>query len=313
VKVGIYGDTGMVGKELDRTLAHHDKAEVIFRQNSKRSEGDVSDCDVAFLATRDPESMAFAPEALDAGARVIDMAGAYRLPQEEFEAWYNLKHETPDLLRDAVYGMPALYADQIARARLVANPGCYPTSVILPLRPLRNLVGGPAVVVATSGNSGARSEVEETSNECTYSYGRRHKHVPEMERYSGFGVSFTPIVIRSVFAGINANIRVALSEELRTAPVAEAEARLREAISSAYQEEDLVQVVVDDADRQWGTREAVATHKLLVKLNVDEGYAYICSLMDNLGKGAASQGIENMNLMAGLPRLYGIGGTYSTT
>jgi N-acetyl-gamma-glutamyl-phosphate reductase len=313
VKVGIYGDTGMVGKELDRTLVHHDRAEVVFRQNSRRSEGDIADCDVAFLATRDPESMAFAPEALDAGARVIDMAGAFRLPREDFEAWYKLKHETPDLLQDAVYGMPALYANEIAKARLVANPGCYPTSVILPLRPLKNLVEGPAVIVATSGNSGARSEVEETSNELTYSYGRRHKHVPEMERYSGFDVSFTPIVLRSVFAGINTNIRVALNEELRAADVAETEARLRDTISSAYRDEDLVRVVVDDADTQWGTREAVGTHKLLVKLNVDEGYAYICSVIDNLGKGAASQAVENMNLMTGLPRLHGIDGAYSTT
>ncbi len=312
LEVGIYGDTGMVGQELDRTLARHDKARVVFRQNSKRREGEIGTCDVVFLATRDPDSMRFAPEALGAGARVIDMSGAYRLPQEAFEAWYQLKHETPDLLSEAVYGMPALYEEEIAQARLVANPGCYPTSVILPLKPLQGLVEGTAVVVSTSGNSGARREVEEESNEITYSFGRRHKHVPEMELFSGFTVSFTPLVLRSVFAGINTNIRVALGPDLRSRSGEDAEARLRDAILSEYKPDDLVQVVEDEKDKQWGTRDAVATHKLLVKLSVDEGHAYICAMEDNLGKGAASQAVENMNLMAGLPRLHGIGETYST-
>ena len=312
IKVGIFGDTGMVGQEIDRTLSHHEGADVVFRQNSKRREGRLEDCDVAFLATRDPESMQFAPEVLDAGGKVIDMSGAFRLPVEAFEKWYGLDHQAADLLEDAVYGMPALFEERIAGARLVANPGCYPTSVILPLHPLRGLVQGEAVVVSTSGNSGARREVEADPNEITYSYGRRHKHVPEMEIYSGFRVSFTPIVLRSVFAGINTNIRVELADDLKSCPDEEAADRLRDAVAGAYGDDDLVEVVRDDGDTQWGTRDAVGTHKLLVKLGVDEGFAYICALEDNLGKGAASQAVENMNLMQGLPRLTGIHGAYRT-
>jgi N-acetyl-gamma-glutamyl-phosphate reductase len=309
-KIGVFGDTGMVGQEIEKVLKRHDRVEIVFRKNSKREEGNLESCDLVFLATKDPESMEFAPPALQLGKRVIDMSGAFRLPQAEFEAWYGLKHTAPEFLEEAVYGMPALLQDQIAEARLVANPGCYPTSVILALRPLKGLVKGEATIVATSGNSGARRDVDALSNEIAYSYGRKHKHVPEMERYSGFRVNFTPIVLRSVFKGINANIRIELAPTLKNLPEAEAVEKLSRAIRAAYQPEDLVFIVEDTDEKQWGARDVVDTHKLLIKVGVDEGFAYICSLEDNLGKGAASQAVENMNIMFGLPRLYGIDATY---
>ncbi len=313
IRVGIFGDTGMVGQEIEKTLDHHDRTEIVFRQNSRRQVGRLEDCDLAFLATKEPESTVFAPRVLGAGKKAIDISGAFRVPKETFEAWYYLEHKAPELLKEAVYGMPALYKDRIAGARLVANPGCYPTSVILALRPLQGLVQGQATVVATSGNSGARREVEEAPNEVTYDYGRKHKHVPEMELYSGFEVNFTPIVLRSVFAGINTNIRIELADELKPLSEEEAAERLREAIAAVYEAEDLVVLVRDSDEVQWGTRDVVGTHKLLIKLGVDEGFVYLCSMEDNLGKGAASQAVENMNLMQGLPRLYGIDGAYSTT
>ncbi len=311
-KVGLFGDTGMVGQELERVLSVHELVEIGYRQNSRRQEGELENCDLVFLATKDPESMAFAPEVLANGIKVIDISGAFRLPRDLFEAGYHLEHKAPDLLDEAVYGMPALFRNEIAQARLVANPGCYPTSVILPLRPLKELLQGEATVVATSGNSGARQEVEEESNELTYSYGKRHKHVPEMALYSGFQVNFTPIVLRSVFAGINTNIRVELSETSKAQPVEEAAESIREVLASEYSREDNIEVVKDTEDKQWGTRDVVATHKLLIKLGVDDGFVYICSLEDNLGKGAASQAIENMNIMLGFPRLEGIGSVYRT-
>ncbi|MCY3766149.1 MAG: hypothetical protein OXH06_12085 [Gemmatimonadetes bacterium] len=312
LSVGIYGDTGMVGQELERVLAHHDRAAIGFRQNSRRRQGVLDECDLVFLATKDTESMQFAPQALDTGARVIDMSGAFRLPRRLFESGYGLDHRAPELLEEAVYGMPALFADRIACARLVGNPGCYPTSVILALKPLKEMVQGEATVVATSGNSGARREIEQEPDEVTYSFGRRHKHVPEMEFYSGFRVNFTPIVLRSVFAGINANIRIELADSLKALHAHEAGRQLVEAIAYAYTSEDLVVPVEDSEDKQWGTRDVVGTHKLAIKVGVDDGFAYICAMEDNLGKGAASQAVENMNLMFGLPRLYGIDEVYST-
>jgi N-acetyl-gamma-glutamyl-phosphate reductase len=312
IKVGIFGDTGMVGQEIERVLKGHDRAGIAFRKNTRREEGDLGACDLVFLATRDPESMSFAPALLKAGKRVIDMSGAFRLPREPFEKWYHMAHTAPELLKEAVYGLPAYFQDQIAQARLVANPGCYPTSVVLALRPLKGLVQGAATIVSTSGNSGARREVETASNEITYGYGRKHKHVPEMELYSGFRVDFTPIVLRSVFRGINTNIKIELAEALKAVPEEEAVERLGRRLQESYQAEDLVTVVKDAPDREWGTADVVNTHGVLVKVRVDEGFAYICSMEDNLGKGAASQAVENMNLMAGLPRLHGIHEAYKT-
>ncbi len=115
LRVGIYGDTGMVGQEIERVLAHHDRAEIGFRQNSRRRQGALDECELVFLATKDPESMQFAPQALDAGARVIDMSGAFRLPRRLFEAGYGwttgrrrfLKRRFTGCLRCSPTGLPA--------------------------------------------------------------------------------------------------------------------------------------------------------------------------------------------------------------
>jgi N-acetyl-gamma-glutamyl-phosphate reductase len=307
-KIGIFGDTGMVGMELARLLSAHGAAEVAYRRNSRRAEGSLAGCRLCFLATKDAESMAFAREAIGAGASVVDMSGAFRLPAALFEKWYGMEHTAPDLLAEAVYGMPALFADRIRGARLVANPGCYPTSVILPLRPLKGLLSGDVSVVSTSGNSGARREVERESNEVAYAYGKLHKHVPEMNIYAGFDIDFTPIVIRSVFRGINTNIRAELSGELKAMSPDSAAEALERRLSGAYAPDDLVSVVRDTKERQWGTADANNTNRLIVKVRVDGGRAYICSMLDNLVKGAAGQAIENMNIMLGLPRLQGLEG-----
>ena len=241
LRVGIYGDTGMVGQEIERVLAHHDRAEIGFRQNSRRRQGALDECELVFLATKDPESMQFAPQALDAGARVIDMSGAFRLPRRLFEAGYGLDHRAPALLEEAVYGMPALFADRIAGARLVGNPGCYPTSVILALKPLEGMVQGEATVVATSGNSGARREVQQEPDEVTYSFGRRHKHVPEMEFYSGFRVELHACLSCGRYSRVSMPIYESnWPTDLKAFPPPEASRQLIEAIASAYTDEDLV-------------------------------------------------------------------------
>ena len=310
--VGIVGYTGMVGQELTRIINQENNTEfkIAFRMNSSERIGNVKDCDIVFLATKDKQSMMFAEEMRSYGLRVIDMSGAFRLSVDEFEKWYNLEHTKPELLKEAVYGMPALFAKEIKDANLIANPGCYATSVILPLNPIRDLVIGEATIVSTSGNSGARQTIEDESNDITYSYGHRHKHVPEMRRYSGVPVNFTPIVLRSVFRGINTNIRVGLNDELRSLSPNEATKVLEDKIKKAYVEEDLVFVVNDTQDKLYGTKDVNESNRLVVKVRVDEGYAYINSLIDNLGKGAASQAIENMNIMLGLPRFYGIEPAY---
>lgn len=312
-KVGVIGDTGMVGSEILRILANHSDVDVVYKRNSKREEGDITSCDLVFTATKDAQSMEEAPKILALEKRVIDLSGAYRIPQEVFEKWYGLKHTSPELINVAVYGLPAYNEESIREAQLVANPGCYVTSVVLAVKPLHFDTEGPLRINATSGNSGVRKDVEDISNEQTYSYGRKHKHIPEMEYHSGMQVcNFSPVVLRSVFSGINANIEAQLREEHKYSSVGDTEMRLREKISGAYSGEDLVQVVVDSTDKNWGTRDVVGTHKALIKLRVEDGTLYLTSMIDNLGKGAASQAVENMNIMLGLPRLQGISPTYRT-
>ena len=305
-KVGIVGDTGMVGSEIEGLLAGHGAAEVAYRRNTKREEGSMSGCEIIFLATKDAESMRSAPEAIAAGARVIDMSGAFRIGRAEFEKWYGLAHTAPELIDGAVYGLPPLYSQEIANAGLVAVPGCYPTAVILALRPLKGLVEGGAVVFATSGNSGARRAVEAEPNEISYSYGTLHKHVPEMHKYTDIPIDFNPVVLRSVFRGINAVIRIGLSGELKRLGCGEAAGRLEGAVRAAYKDDDLVDVARDTAAYQYGTRDVAGSNRLLVKIRVDGGFAYVNSLVDNLYKGAAGQAVECMNIMLGLPRLQGL-------
>jgi N-acetyl-gamma-glutamyl-phosphate reductase len=307
-KIGIAGDTGMVGQEIDKVLKGHDKVDIIYRKNSSREEGTLANCDVIFLATKDKESMELSIKAMDSNVKVIDMSGAFRLPQDSFEKWYGMKHEAVGLINEAVYGMPALFFDKIAGAKLVANPGCYPTSVILALHPLVNLLEKEVSIVSTSGNSGARREVESFSNDVAYSYGRKHKHVPEMELYSGFKVDFTPIVLRSIYKGINTNIRAVLKEGLRNMPSEKVAKLIEDTISASFAPADNVYIVKDSSEKVYGTGDVNDTHNMLIKINVDEGKVYINSLIDNLMKGAASQGVENMNIMLGLPRLYSIEG-----
>ncbi len=293
-KIGIVGYTGMVGMELTSHIEKMDGVEIVYTKNSKGETGKMSDCDLIFLATKDKESMANAKLALDAGCKVIDMSGAFRLSKEEFEKWYHMDHEATDILQDAVYGLPAINREKIKSAKLIANPGCYATSVILALKPVAHLVEGEATVVSTSGNSGARKEAEDVADDIAYSYGKKHKHVPEMARYSGVPVNFTPVVLRSVFRGINTNIRVKLKDPATTRE------QLEEAVKNAYVAEDLVTVVRDENGELHGTKDVNDTNTAIIKINVDEGYAYINCCIDNLGKGAATQGLENMMLMLGM-------------
>ena len=269
--IGIFGDTGIVGQEIQRILSCHDKVRIIYRKNSKREEGS-KDFDLVFLATKDSNSMASASEMIDLGKKVIDMSGAFRLPKEQFEQWYGLQHSAPELLEKAVYGLPAYFKPEIAEAQLVANPGCYPTSVILALKPLEGLLQGEATVVSTSGNSGSGNSVEDQPNEVTYNYGTKHKHVPEMALYSGFDVNFTPIVLRSVFSGINTNMRVELADILKSLPGRDAAEKLRRTIGVSYEPEDNVSVVEDNCSKLWGTRDVVGTHKALIKIGEHGGY-----------------------------------------
>lgn len=308
-KIGIIGYTGMVGQELTRIFEtgaygildiEQVNVEIAYKRNSKEEIGTLAECDVVYLATKDQASLDSVEEVLAAGCRVIDMSGAFRLDKEKFEKWYGIEHTKSDLFAKAVYGMPALNRDKIKDAVLVANPGCYATSVILALNPIKDMVEGEATVVSTSGNSGARKSIEDISDDWAYSYGHRHKHVPEMAMYSGVNVNFTPVVLRSVFKGINTNIRVKLRDDIASLSVEEACEKLENAIRNAYIAEDGVYVVRDSKETSYGTKFVNDTNNMCIKVNVEDGYAYINSCLDNLGKGAASQAVQNFKIMCGI-------------
>jgi len=309
-KVGIIGYTGMVGQELIRIFEtgaygvldiEKVKVEIAYKRNSSEEIGRLEDCEVVFLATKDQASLDCVQEVLDAGCRVIDMSGAFRLDKERFEAWYGIEHTKPELFEKAVYGMPAIFRDKIKDAVLVANPGCYATSVILALYPLSGFLEGEATVVSTSGNSGARKSVEDVSDEWAYSYGHRHKHVPEMMMYTGMDVNFTPVVLRSVFKGINTNIRVKLSEAVRSLPFDEQWDLLENALKYAYPVGSGLKIAFHWASScVCSTKVVNDTNNICVKVNIEDGYAYINSCIDNLGKGAAAQAVENFKIMCGI-------------
>jgi len=268
--------------------------------------GNINDCDLVFVSSGVREAINELPKILNLGKRVIDMSGAFRLDKHDFEKWYKVKHPCPESLSESVYGIPSLNRTKIQDARLVANPGCFAISVILPLYPIRKFIRDAVSIVSTSGNSGSGEDTQEESQEWSYDYGRNHQHVPEMEKYSGCRVrNFTPIVMRSVKRGINTNIEASLCRNSELTFDDEWCAYLISKIKDHYIDEDKV-VIVQDGDEQWGTKHVKYTHLMLMKVRVEDGSAYINCLIDNLFRGAATQAVENMNIMFGFNRLEGI-------
>ncbi|MDP3764956.1 MAG: hypothetical protein Q8R04_00435 [Nanoarchaeota archaeon] len=312
-KVGVVGDTGITGNRLVDLLNQHPFVSVGYKKSSKTETGKLEDVGLVFLATKEGVSMDVAPELIGLDKRVIDLSGAYRIPLVKFEKWYGVQHSSPELISRAVYGMPALNAEGIGGAELVANPGCYATGMILALHHLvkHGLVDNECTVTATSGISGAGKMPEEPSNEVAYSYGKKHKHVPEVEEYvslkGGFKLeNFTPIVLKSVYSGINANIVIGISDELMGINPDAAANILKECLMDSYLPEDMIEAFTFNENPSAGTLDVNGSNNLIIKIGVDGRYANVISLLDNLGKGSATQAIENMNLMLGVPRLAGI-------
>ena len=215
VRIGIIGAAGLSGIELLHLLSRHSEATVNLVTSTKyqgknvsevfpelyqcsltfnSNEADVVDCDVVFLAIPNQASLELVPKLLDQGIRVIDLSGAYRLDDIEiFEKFYKLKHTYPELLKEAVFGLPEFFRGKIESARLVANPGCYSTCALLGILPLAEMLGKldqSPVIDAKSGVSGAGGRVENDStnyisvNENFKAYKvLSHQHQPEIQQY----------------------------------------------------------------------------------------------------------------------------------
>ena len=336
ISIGIVGGTGYTGVELLRLLAAHPQADV--RAITSRTDAGtrvadmfpslrgrydlafvepgaahLDQCDVVFFATPHGVAMAQARELLAADVRIIDLAADFRLADPAmFERWYKMPHACPDLLEEAVYGIPEINREAIRKARIVGNPGCYPTAVQLGFLPLieEGLVDtGHLIADCKSGVSGAGRKAEmnlifteASDNFAAYAL-KGHRHLPEivqgLQRASRDPVKlvFTPH-LTPIIRGILATLY---------APLRDPSVDLQSLYEKRYQDEPFVDVM--PAGSLPDTRSVRASNmlRLAVHRPPDSDQALVIAVEDNLVKGAAGQAIQNMNLMFGLPEATGLG------
>ena len=336
IQVGIVGGTGYTGVELLRILALHPQASihtVTSRADAgKRVDGmypnlrgfvdtvfteptveALGQCDVVFFATPNGTAMRMARDLLDKGVKIIDLAADFRLADPaEWEQWYGEPHACPDLLQEAVYGLPEVDRERIRSARLVANPGCYPTATQLGLLPLveAGLVRLDNLIAdVKSGVSGAGRKVEipilmsETGESFKAYSVKGHRHLPEirqgLEKAAGqpVGLTFVPHLtpmIRGIHATLYAQLQSSDPQDLQM---------LYEA---RYRDEPFVDVL--PAGTHPDTRNVRGSNRCQIAVHRPQGgdIVVILSVIDNLVKGAAGQAVQNMNLMFGLDETAGL-------
>ena len=329
LKVGIYGASGYAGQDLVELLAAHPSVELVFATSNTfagqavngtqlrfvpSEEADPGQTDAVFLALPHGVSARMAARSAEAGARVIDLSADLRLDTpESYAEWYGHTHPHPELL-ESPYGLPELYRERLAGARMVAAPGCYPTTTLLGLYPLLKVgaleAGRPIIVDAKSGVSGAGRDpkphlmfVEVYGNFYPYSPGRSHRHVGEIEQEirkldsRAGALVFTPHLL-PLDRGLMASIYVNLASSFSSS---EAQALYEE----TYQHEPLVQVL--PAGQQATLRHVVKKNGAAISLTpVLPDLLHITSVTDNLRKGASSQAVQCFNLMFGLPETMGL-------
>jgi N-acetyl-gamma-glutamyl-phosphate reductase len=335
IKVGIVGSTGYTGAELLRLFAQHPQARVTVLTSRKEagrradalfphlrgqcdlcfSEPDasaLSDCDAVFFATPHGTAMAMAPALVEQGIKVIDLSADFRLRDRDvFKRWYKLDHSAAPLLGEAVYGLPEMHREAIRNARVVANPGCYPTSVQLGLLPL--LEAGAIeldgiVADCKSGVSGAGREAKVGSlfsevSDSFKAYGvAGHRHLPEIEQgladivHKPVGVTFVPHLL-PLIRGIHATIYARLAKP---------DLDLQQLFEQRYAAEPFVDVApAGDHPETRGVRGA-NTCRIAVHLAPDRKTVIVLSVIDNLVKGASGQALQNFNLMFGLDERAGL-------
>jgi len=331
VKVAIVGATGYAGGELARLLLRHPEVRLVAavargRQGEPLRDvqphlhsappslvvgADAGDAEVVFTALPAGEAAKLAPAWLAEGRRVIDIGSDFRLRDpKDYERWYSYTHPAPELLKEAVYGLTELTRSHLRGARVVANPGCYPTATLLALLPaLRaDLVEDDIVVDAKSGVSGAGrgggdrlSFVSQTENATPYGVGG-HRHEPEIaqelaELAGGTAppLTFVPHLL-PLDQGELVSCYVSPTRDVDTAEV-------RELYAARYAEEPFVEVV----DRPPGVREVRDTNVCRIHVDRDAGgRILVFSVIDNLWKGAAGQAVQNLNLMLGLDEREGL-------
>jgi len=311
-RAGVLGVSGYSGRELLSLLERHGGVETVALDRDGQAGDAVREhrLDLVFLATPHEASLEAAPAALDAGARVVDLSGAFRLKDPAaYQRWYQFTHSSAGLLPEVVYGLPEWNRAAIPAARLVANPGCYPTSVILGLKPLlcEGLVDVEAGIIcdSKSGASGAGHKPAPGTHFCAVqenfrAYGiLEHRHVPEMVQALEVPLEhfcFTAHLL-PVIRGILSTLYVKL-----TRPISRDE--LLAIYQRCYPQGGFVRLRNQAPDLHGVQRTNFCD--LHVTIESSGRRAVIVSAIDNLVKGAAGQAVQNMNLMLGMPEDRGL-------
>lgn len=336
IKAGIVGGTGYTGVELLRLLVNHPGVELSAITSRSESGMPVADmfpnlrghtdiafseptlenlqhCDVVFYATPHGVAMKGAGELLEKGVRVVDLGADFRIKDiPEWQQWYGMEHTTPELVAEAVYGLPEVNRAAIKDARLIACPGCYPTSVQLGFKPLleNGLVDAANLIADTkSGVSGAGRKANVGTLMCEASESMKayavpgHRHLPEIRQglngmtQEDVGLTFVPH-LTPMIRGIHATLYSKLTKEVD----------LQSLYEQHYANEPFVDVMPAGSHPE--TRSVKGANHCRIAVHQPQGgdTVVVLSVIDNLVKGAAGQAIQNMNIMFGLEESAGLTG-----
>ncbi len=334
-RVGIVNVTGYAGVELARLLSRHQGVNLVSvsgRSAAGKKLGEVfphlanldltvtaelGEVDFAFSALPHKESVEVVSKLITSGVKVVDISADFRLRDATlYQEWYGFSHPSPKLLAEAIYGLPELYRKDIARARLVANPGCYPTSAILALAPVfkAGLIGSHVIIDSKSGISGSgrslslSTHYSEVNEDVTAYALDGHRHIPEMEQeLARFMHGAKPVLtfvphLVPMTRGILTTAYAPLSGRLEASKDGIAE--LKMLFQDFYKDEPFVRLALapPHSKHTWGSNMCL----LHPTIDVRSGRVIVISVIDNLVKGAAGQAIQNMNIMLGLPETMGL-------
>lgn len=338
INIGIIGASGYTGAELARILSNHSQCQITAATSRQyagtplseifphlRGKADIicedlsaaelcEKADFFFTAVPHKTAMNLVPELLAAGKKVVDLSADFRFRDVSiYEEWYQ-PHSSSHLLSEAIYGLPELYRDNISKSRLVANPGCYPTSIILGLAPL--LKAG-AIQVQTiiadskSGTSGAGRSAQTGSLFCEvhdgfrpYKVGRSHRHTPEIEQELGalagvdVRISFTPHLLpisRGILSTVYASLTAGFNRE-----------KIDALYLNQYQNEPFVRLLKEDSFPATQYVRGSNFCDISYKIDHATNRIIVMSAIDNIVKGASGQAVQNMNLMQGFEEITGL-------
>ncbi len=342
IKAGIVGVSGYSGMEMARLLSRHGQFELLWATTDRwagKTLGSMSplganvadlicisqdeglarfgDVAVVFLCTPPEVSITLAPKILAAGARVVDLSGGFRLPADDYPRWYGFDHHDPQLLSQAVYSLPEVKCEpeRLREAKLVSNPGCYPTASSLPLLPLlrAGIVQSEGLIVdAKSGTTGAgRKGTEamsfsEVADDFRAYRVLKHQHTPEIEHILALGgVPDVKLTFTAHLLPVRRGILATAYARLAPGVGADATAAAQAAMQAFAQGQPFIRVVEPE---DVTLHAVVGTNRVVmgVRADVERKVVVAFGAIDNLVKGAAGQAVQNANLMFGLPQTLGL-------